>query len=173
MPIIDMIEPLIPCLDAHFLESNHGLAETAPEAALAIPTHAALPTLFFHVPLMFMTAEIVCFVQVGHERFAAVAETAALFGDGRLDGLQPFAIDRGGIGAIENLGFGAFPGFDLVVHGIFVTFPVVLAAEAAWAVDKGAAVGTGMAFKMFPTRVSLSHPGLRAERFTKVRLSRT
>ena len=58
------------------------------------------------------------------------------------------ATDGGGIGAVWHLGFGAFPGFDLVVHGIFVALPVIFAAEAAWAFAEGAAVGTGMAFDM-------------------------
>ena len=60
----------------------------------------------------------------------------------------------GGIGTVGNFGFGAFPSFDLVVHGVFVAFPVVFTAEAAWAAGEGAAVGTRMAFDVFTVYVS-------------------
>ena len=78
-------------------------------------------------------------------------------GAGGLVGPRAFVSGHGGIGAVWNFGFGAFPGFDLVVHGIFVAFPVVFTAEAAWAAGEGTAVGTGMAFEMFTVQVSISH----------------
>ena len=43
------------------------------------------------------------------------------------------------------------------MHTVFVAFPVVFTAEAAWAVGVGTAVGTGMAFKVFAVDVSVSH----------------
>ena len=46
-------------------------------------------------------------------------------------------------------GLCTFPGFDLPVHGVFVAFPVVLAAKAARAVREGAAVGAGVPLFMF------------------------
>ena len=60
-----------------------------------------------------------------------------------------FASDGGGTGTVWCLGFGAFPGFDLVVHGVFVAFPVVFTAETARTFGEGAAVGTGMSFDVF------------------------
>lgn len=92
---------------------------------------------------------MVCVVQMGHEKFAPVAETAALFGGG-----GGFASGGGGSRIVGDFGFGAFPSFDLVVHGIFVAFPVVFAAEAAWAAGEGAAVGSRMAFDVFTIHIS-------------------
>ena len=80
-----------------------------------------------------------------------------MFGGGSFDGLEVFTSGRGGIGAGWNFGFGAFPGFDLVVHGVFVALPVILTAEAAWAIGVGTAVGTGMAFDVFAVHVSISY----------------
>ena len=60
-----------------------------------------------------------------------------------------FASNGGRTGTVWCLGFGAFPGFNLEVHGVFVAFPVVLTAETAWAFGEGAAVGTGMSFDVF------------------------
>ena len=153
MRVVDVVEALVPRLDADFLEPDDGLAEAAPEAALAVAAHAALLALILDVLLVFVTAEVVRFVQMGDEELAAVAEMAALFGRGRFAGVWVLASDLG-------FGLGAFPGFDLVVHGVFVAFPVVFAAEAAWAVGEGAAVGTGMALEVFAAHVSASHRGL-------------
>ncbi len=152
MLVVDVVEPLVPRLDAPFLQADDRLAETAPETALAVATHAALLTLFFHVLLVFGIGEIVIFVQMDHEQFAAVEEAAAL--SGSLVGPGLLASGRHGAGAGWNRGFGALPDFDLVVHGILVAFPVVFTAEAAWAVGVGAAVGAGMAFDVFTVHVS-------------------
>lgn len=159
MFVVDVIEALVPRLDAPFLKLNDRLAEAAPEAALAVATHAALLALILHVRLVLVTGEIVHFVQMDHEELAAVAETAAWFGGGGgFDGLQAFAPGRGGgIGAVRHLGFGAFPGFDLVVHRVLVALPVIFTAEAARAVGVGTAVGAGMAFEVFAVYVSVSH----------------
>lgn len=79
---------------------------------------------------------------------------AALFKGGSIVGLGVHTSGRGGIGALGDFSLGAFPGFDLVVHGILVAFPVVFAAEATWAAGEGAAVGTRMAFDVFTIHFS-------------------
>lgn len=98
---------------------------------------------------------------------------AALFKGGSIVGLGVHTSGRGGIGALGDFSLGAFPGFDLVVHGIFVALPVVLTAEAAWAVGVGAAVGTGMALEVFTVQISISHQCLRAERLREAKQQRT
>ena len=161
MLIIDMIEPLIPCIGICFLELNDSLAETAPKATLAIPTHAALFTLVFHVFLVLNFAEIVCFEQMFHEQFPAVAEMAALYAGGGPN--RPRFFGSGTITAVLRKEFGAFPGLDLVVHSILMAFPVIFTTEAACAIGKGAAVRTGMALDMFAVHVSTFHHYLQAQ----------
>ena len=49
-----------------------------------------------------------------------------------------------------KLSFSTFPSFDLPMHGVLMTFPVIFAAEAAGARCVCAAVGPGVSLFVFP-----------------------
>ncbi len=52
--------------------------------------------------------------------------------------------------------FGTFPGFNLPVHGVLMTLPVVFTAEAARTAGVGAAVGAGVSLLMFSVQYAIS-----------------
>ena len=144
--VVDMVEALVPRLDALLLEPDDRLAEAAPEAALAVAAHAPPLALRPDVVFFLWAGKAVILVQVGDEEFTAVAQTAALFGS--RGGFASCDV-TGGRAVVGDNRFGAFPGLDLVVHGVFMAFPVVFAAEAPGASGESAAVGTRVAFDVF------------------------
>lgn len=70
--------------------------------------------------------------EVGSELFAAVEDFGTLIDTARGEGMV------------------TAPGFDLIVLGIFVTFPVIFGAKGFGAGGVGTAVRARMAFLVFP-----------------------
>lgn len=145
MLIINMSEPLIPRLQSPFLQRHDGLTEPTPKPSLAVPAHPPQLTLLSHV---FSIFDRVDFVEVDLELLTPVEDLATL--------VLGLVVDLGG--GVGWLGgrwttliawLSTFPGFDLPVHGIFVTLPVVFAAEPARAIGVGAAVRPSVPFFMF------------------------
>ena len=73
---INMGKAFIPRLQPSLLQLNHILAETAPEAFLAVATDATKTALFADIFWVFFMVVVV--FEVGLELFAAVEDLAAL-----------------------------------------------------------------------------------------------
>lgn len=131
--VADVIEPLVPGFAAGGGELVDFTTETTPVGALIVAAYMPLVTLF-RDPFLFR--DIVRTPEVLGEDFLPVEEFGAGFFDAAV------VVDN-----FEELG--AAPGVGLVVLGVFVALPVVLAAKGFGASFKGTAVEAFVAFLMF------------------------
>ena len=127
MVIVDMAEPLVPCFQASFRKLHNLLAKAAPEAELAVSTD---PVLGAFVADVFFAFDFVLVPQVRLVLLSSIEDAGALT-DGAFLGE-----------------FVAAPGLNLIVLRILMALPVVLAAKLLRAAGKGAAIRTGVAFKV-------------------------
>ena len=125
-----MIKSLVPRFQTPSDQDNDLLAEAAPKAALAIWSNAAS---FALLPDILIALDIMVFSEVDLERIATEEDFGAL-----LD----FAF---------MAEFMAAPGFNLVVLGILVAFPVVFAAKLFIASGMRAAIRARVALLVLST----------------------
>ena len=104
--IVDMIEAFGPCFETFLLEINTLATESAPEASLAVSSQSAV--ICFRLDDSFIF-NMVVFLEMLLEGETTITD----FGAGTFVGFE----------------VGAAPDFEVEVLGVFVSFPVVLAAK--------------------------------------------
>lgn len=125
MLVVNMTKSLFPCIQPFRLEFDNLSAEAAPEFALSIPSDAVPLTLCLDV---FIIVDVVFVAKVSLKLLAPVEDAGTLS-------------NRTGFGILV-----ATPGLNLIMLGVFVAFPIILASELLGAAWKRATVGTGMPF---------------------------
>lgn len=124
-----MVEALSSSFQAPSTCLYNGLAEAAPEPALAVATDSAIIKLVFYL-------DRVCYSMVF--RYVCLELLATM------TGLPANFI------WVESAWFVALPQLELAMLAVLVTLPVVLAAKSFWALWKSAAVRLLVSFLVLP-----------------------
>lgn len=127
--IIDMVETLSSGLEAPSTCLHNGFAEATPEPALTVTPDSTI---------------IKPAVDLGWICYSMVFGYVCLELLATVTGLPTNFI------WIDPAGLAAFPQLELAMLAVFVTLPVILAAESFWALWKSAAVRLLVSFLVFP-----------------------
>jgi hypothetical protein len=131
--VVDVVGAFIPSFETAGFQGDDLFAETTPERALSVPSDPPLSTLLTDV--LFVVGTMVL-SEVGEKGIAAVEQLGTL------------------VDLARRLRFVTAPCLQLVVLGVFMSFPVVFTSKPFGAVAVRAAPRSGMSFLVLPAALS-------------------